>query len=55
MPIMYNTLIGVCAGAALLLVPRYWALVRGQPMPLQLVKTGEPAGWAAAFQCSAPC
>ncbi|MFC3384383.1 DUF981 family protein [Couchioplanes caeruleus subsp. azureus] len=47
---MFNTLIGVCAGAALLLVPRYWATLRGEHLPLQLVhEPGEPSGWAATF------
>ncbi|MEU7905328.1 DUF981 family protein [Actinoplanes sp. NPDC049118] len=47
---MYNTLMGVCAGAALLLVPRYLAALRGERLPLQLIHTsGEPRGWAAAF------
>jgi hypothetical protein len=33
--IMYNTLIGVSADAALILVPRYWATVRGERVPLR--------------------
>src|SRR4051794_693438 len=48
--IMYNTLMGVAAGTALLLVPRYWAALRGDRLPLQLVREpGHPVGWAAAF------
>ena len=31
--IMYNTLIGVAAGAAMILVPRYWAWLRNERMP----------------------
>lgn len=48
--IMYNTLIGVTAGAALILVPRYWAVLRGEKLPLTFA--GPPidhSGWAAAF------
>ena len=47
--IMFNTTMGVAAGAALFLVPRYWAAARGLRMPLQLIREPEPAGWAAAF------
>ncbi|MFF5085348.1 DUF981 family protein [Actinoplanes sp. NPDC000266] len=47
--IMYNALIGVCAGLALLLVPRYWALVRGIRMPLQLTRSANPSAWAVTF------
>jgi hypothetical protein len=48
--IMFNTLMGVAAGLALLLVPRYLAALRGERLPLQLVREpGEPSGWAAAF------
>jgi len=49
--VMYNTLIGLTAGLALLLIPRAWAHLRGLQMPLQ--GTGrrpfEPAGWAATL------
>lgn len=48
--IMYNTVIGVAVGAALILVPRYWAAVRGEHIPLRLVRDPvEPGGCAAAF------
>jgi uncharacterized protein DUF981 len=47
--IMFNTTIGVAAGAALLLVPRCWAAMRGDRMPMQLVRGSDPAGWSAAF------
>ncbi|UQU67371.1 DUF981 domain-containing protein [Couchioplanes caeruleus] len=48
--IMYNTLIGVAAGAALILVPRYWAWLRNERMPLRLVRAPtDHSGWAAAF------
>ncbi|MEU7906417.1 DUF981 family protein [Actinoplanes sp. NPDC049118] len=48
--IMYNTLIGAAAGTALILVPRYWAAVRGERVPLRLVRDPvDPGGWAAAF------
>jgi hypothetical protein len=48
--IMYNTLIGVAAGAALILVPRYWAALRGEHVPLRLVRDPvDHGGWAAAF------
>ncbi|MFI5496596.1 DUF981 family protein [Actinoplanes sp. NPDC051859] len=46
---MFNTLMGVCAGLALLLVPRYWASVRGDRLPLQIVHGGDQHGWAATF------
>jgi len=49
--VMYNTLIGVTAGLALLMVPRAWAHLHGLRMPLQ--GTGrrpfDPAGWAATL------
>ena len=48
--IMYNTLIGVAVGAALILVPRYWAWLRNERMPLRLVRApADHSGWAAAF------
>ncbi|MEV0732257.1 DUF981 family protein [Polymorphospora sp. NPDC050346] len=49
--IMYNKLIGVFAGVALLLVPRLWALVRKQAMPLRWVGDGpvDGFGWAAGL------
>ncbi|WP_199515718.1 DUF981 family protein [Nucisporomicrobium flavum] len=48
--IMYNALIGVAAGAALILVPRYWAWLRNERMPLPLVRApADHSGWAAAF------
>ena len=48
--IMYNTLIGVAAGTAMLLVPRYWAAVRGEHIAMRLVPDRVDAGgWAAAF------
>ncbi|MFG1995210.1 DUF981 family protein [Actinoplanes sp. NPDC048988] len=48
--IMYNTLIGVAAGAALILVPRYWAWLRNERMPTPLVRApADHNGWAAAF------
>ena len=48
--IMYNTLIGVAAGAALILVPPYWAWLRNERMPLRLVRApADHHGWAAAF------
>ena len=48
--VMFDTLMGVCAGLALLLVPRYWAAVRGERLALQiLTDTGERSGWAATF------
>jgi hypothetical protein len=48
--IMYNTLLGVAAGTALILVPRYWAAIRGENVPLRLVGDRvDPGGWAAAF------
>ncbi|WP_045740269.1 DUF981 family protein [Actinoplanes rectilineatus] len=48
--IMYNTTIGVAAGAALILVPRYWAWLRNERMPMPLVRApADHSGWAAAF------
>ena len=50
--IMYNTLIGASAGTALILVPRYWAAVRGERVPLRLLRDPvdiDTSGWAAAF------
>jgi Protein of unknown function (DUF981) len=48
--IMYNTLIGVSAGTALILVPRYWAWLRNERMPLRLVRApADRSSWAAAF------
>jgi hypothetical protein len=48
--IMYNTLIGVAAGAALILVPRYWAWLRNERMPMPLVRApADHHGWATAF------
>ena len=48
--IMFNTLIGVAAGAALILVPRYWAWLRNERMPLRFVRApADHSGWAAAF------
>ena len=51
MLIMYNTLMGVAAGLALLLVPRAWAGLHGRRMPLQGRHTSRAsrAGWAATF------
>jgi len=51
MPIMYNTLMGLAAGLALLLVPRACASLLGRRMPLPLVADGPVSrrGWAAAF------
>gem|GEM_PF-764067 len=49
--VMYNTLIGVTAGLALLLVPRAWAQLAGLRMPLQGTARHrfDPAGWAATL------
>ena len=48
--VMFNAVMGVCAGLALLLVPRYWAALRGDSLPLQIVTNpGERTAWAAAF------
>ena len=48
--IMYNTLIGVSAGTALILVPRYWAAVRGEHVALRFVRDPvDASSWAAAF------
>jgi len=49
--VMYNTLLGVAAGLALLLVPRAFAHLAGARMPLRLTgsRPFDPAGWAAAF------
>lgn len=49
--IMFNTLMGVCAGVALLLVPRFWATVRGERPPLLLLGSQpvSTSGWAASF------
>ena len=49
--VMYNTLMGVAAGLALLLAPRAWAHLAGLRMPLQLTgsRPFTPAGWAAVF------
>jgi hypothetical protein len=50
--IMYNTLVGTSAGTALILVPRYWAAVRGERVALRLVRDRvgiDSGGWAAAF------
>jgi hypothetical protein len=49
--VMFNTVMGVAAGAALLMVPRFWALVRGEQEALLLMGHGpiNQAGWAAAF------
>ncbi len=48
--IMFNTVMGVCAGLALLLVPRYWAVLRGDSLPLQIItEPGERTAWAATF------
>ena len=49
--IMYNTLIGVASGLALLLVPRAFAQLAGARMPLQLTgsRPFDAAGWAATF------
>ncbi|WP_326558854.1 DUF981 family protein [Micromonospora sp. NBC_01796] len=49
--ILFNTLMGACAGIALLLVPRFWAVVRGERPPLLLLgnQPVSPSGWAATF------
>jgi len=49
--IMYNPLMGVAAGGAMLLVPRMWAVMAKEPMPLLLIPTRsvEASGWAASF------
>ncbi|OJF12995.1 hypothetical protein [Couchioplanes caeruleus] len=48
--IMFNTTMGVTAGLALLLVPRFWAVVRGDHPPLLLVSHQRATGgWAATF------
>ncbi|OJF13749.1 DUF981 family protein [Couchioplanes caeruleus] len=48
--IMFNTTMGVAAGLALMLVPRFCAVMRGDRPPLLLVNR-KPAGggWAATF------
>ncbi|MFI5495587.1 DUF981 family protein [Actinoplanes sp. NPDC051859] len=48
--IMFNTTMGVAAGLALVLVPRFWAVVRDVRPPLLLVnRDREAGGWAATF------
>ncbi|GGQ85380.1 DUF981 family protein [Couchioplanes azureus] len=48
--IMFNTTMGVAAGVALMLVPRFWAVVRGDRPPLLLVSHQRAGGgWAATF------
>ena len=48
--VMFNTVMGVFAGLALLLVPRYWAALRGDHLPLRIVThPAEGTAWAAAF------
>src|ERR1700754_1175985 len=47
---MYNTTIGVFAGVPLLLVPRFFALIRGESPPLLLMSGPvSRSGWAATF------
>lgn len=49
--VMFNTLMGVAAGLALLLVPRAWANLNRVRMPLLLVDSARVSrhGWAATF------
>ncbi|MEV0732394.1 DUF981 family protein [Polymorphospora sp. NPDC050346] len=49
--IMYNTTIGLAAGLALLLVPRFWAVATGAKAPLLLMPRNalSRSGWVAAF------
>ena len=48
--IMYNTLMGAAAGCALILVPRYWATIRGERVAWRLIREPvDPGSWAAAF------
>lgn len=49
--IMYNTLMGVAAGIALVLVPRLWARIAGENPPALWLgrRPVSPAGWAATF------
>jgi uncharacterized membrane protein len=48
--IMYNTLMGAAAGCALILVPRYWATIRGERVGWRIVpEPVDPGSWAAAF------
>jgi uncharacterized membrane protein len=51
MMIMYNTLLGVCAGLALIYLPRFWAAVVRERMPLQWLstRTSDAFGWAFTF------
>jgi hypothetical protein len=50
MPIMFNTTMGVLAGVALLLIPRFFALLRGEAPPLLLMSGPvSRSGWAATF------
>lgn len=49
--IMFNTLMGVCAGGALALVPRLWAAVRGEHMRWHRGGTDkvDARGWAVTL------
>ncbi|MEV0005877.1 hypothetical protein AB0H28_26830 [Micromonospora sp. NPDC050980] len=49
--IMYNTTVGVMAGLALMLVPRFWAVASGTKAPLLFMdRTAfSRTGWVAAF------
>ncbi|MEV4705454.1 DUF981 family protein [Actinoplanes sp. NPDC049316] len=48
--IMFNTTMGVAAGLALMLVPRFWAVASDARPPLLLVNRDRAAGgWAATF------
>jgi len=49
--VMYNTLMGVCAGIALIYVSRFWAVVLKEPMPLMRLGSRKPSaiGWAFTF------
>lgn len=49
--IMFNTVMGLAAGVALMLVPRLWAQVCGERMPLLLMGRAAPsaAGWAGTL------
>ncbi|MCX5070788.1 DUF981 family protein [Micromonospora lupini] len=48
--IMFNTLMGVAAGGALILVPHLWAVLTGHPTVLPGTRRPPSAdGWASAF------
>ena len=49
--VMYYTLMGVCAGIALIYVPRFWAVVLKERMPLMWLGSRKPnaVGWAITF------